>query len=248
MSQQVRVERELVFAGASDYLANIKGNPSFDKVVLYDDFLGDVLADEWAPSGDNGGTEAITAGSGGTVTLTTGAVDDDRSILASGLNWYCAQNPVVEIRAKINNIASAGIVLGFNDAITEADNALPFEITAAAATLVNGKCTDGVAFIFDTDGSVDKWYMAATKADAEGTPVITAYAPVAATYETFRIALNTAGSATFYRNGALVGFQKTCITTTAPLCIFMGLISRSAGARILTVDYVKAWQDRTPNA
>ncbi len=243
--QQLKVNRALEFVGDANYLANIKGNPSFDKVVFYDDFLGDALDARWAPSGDNGGTEAITAGTGGTATLTTGATDDDRSILASDLNWYCAQNPVVEIRAKINTITTAGIVLGFNDAITEANDTMPFEITAAAATLVNGKCTDGVAFVFDTDGSVDKWYMAATKADAEGTPVITAYAPVAATYETFRIALNTLGDATFYRNGALVGRQPACITTTAPLCIFMGLISRSAGARILTVDYVKAWQDRS---
>lgn len=241
-----RIGRKIKFVGDANKKANVGGNFSLSKVTLYDDFLGDVLADEWTPSGNNGGTEAITAGSGGTVTLTTGGTDDDRSILSGGLNWYCAKNPVMEVRCKVDRITGVGINIGFNDAVTEGDNVLAASLDAGVATQTAGMSDDNALFLFDTDGSPDYWYYAAGKATAKGVPVVIGTTtPGADTYHTYRIALDTLGNARFYVDGLAVGFLAACITTTDPLCPFVGVINRAnTGAVILAIDYIKCWQDR----
>jgi hypothetical protein len=317
MSQQIRVEKSLQF---KDF-ATIGGNPSFTKNVIYDDFLGAALdAGRWVFAGDNGGTEAITVAQGGTVTLTTGATDNDRSLLASPLNFLCSKNPVIEARIKVSAATTVGLNFGFNDATTEGNDALAAEITGVALT--NAKSTDFVGFVYDTDGTNDFWHVAATKADTEGTPVLAkavgqvmngttrvdpaplkinagsnsvtvgvgtflielpggAYgtatqgtatvtgSPVSltpgintitttdggtvtivhglvpsTTFHTLRVELDTSGNATFYHDGVAVGRLAACVTTTAPLCAFLGVIARTTSARVLTVDYIKAWQDR----
>lgn len=317
MSQQIRVEKALQF---KDF-ATIGGNPSFSKNVIYDDFLGIALdAERWVFAGNNGGTEAITVAQGGTATLTTGATDDDRSILASPLNFLCSKNPVIEARIKVSAATTIGVNFGFNDASTEGNDALAAEITGTALT--NARSTDFVGFVYDTDGTNDFWHVAATIANAEGTPVLAkavgrvmngttrisggpvtinagsntvtvgigtflvdlpvgAYgtatqstatvtgSPVSltpglntitttaggtvviahglvpsTTFHTLRVELNALGDATFYHDGVAVGKLTTCVTTTAPLCAFLGVIARTTSARVLTVDYIKAWQDR----
>jgi len=321
--QKLLVGNKLQFRGDANNTDNIIGNFSKKKMVIYDDFTGIALdAGRWVFAGNNGGTEAITAAQGGTVTLTTGATDDDRSLLATPLIFKCAQNPIIEARLKVSALTTIGINFGFNDATTEGDNALAMEITAAA--IVNGKNTDGAMFIYDTDATTDVLYYGATKNDTEGTPTKVASnailfcgtgglsggspvylnpgsttitsnktgtyyidlppgcsgtatqstatlsgSPVTlnagrntltvsavgtvtilfgqiplTTFNTYRVALNAAGDAFFYINGKAVGTKPACITTTAALCGFMGVIARTTSARVLTVDYFKAWQDR----
>ena len=324
MSQQLVVDKSLKLKGAANYSNNILGNFSEKKLVLYDDFVGIALdTGRWVSANDNGGTEAITVATNGTVTLTTGATDNDRSLLASPLNFLCAKNPIIECRLKVSAATTVGINFGFNDATTEGDDVLAMELTAGAATLVNGKTSNGAMFVYDTDGSVDYWYAAGTKADTEGTPIVvpskaiiengTAYvsgqpktlttgsntvtvrttgtvfvtlpagcagtatdgtgtftesvatlvpgvntltctaigtvtivvgpAP-STTFEVLRVGLDTVGNATFWRNGLVAGFLPACITAATPLCLFLGVIARTTSARVLTVDYIKAWQDR----
>jgi len=321
MSQQLLIDKALKIKSRTD---NIEGNYSPEKMVLYDDFTGIALdAERWVFAGNNGGTEAITAGTNGTVTLTTSTSDNDRSIIASPLNFLCAKNPVIEACFKVSAATTVGINFGFSDATTEGDNVLAMELAAGA--LVNAKATDCVGFVFDTDDTYDHWYYGATKADTEGTPALakaTAWITSATNNATnpfsypvspgsntitttaagsiyidlpvgctgtftdgtgtftgsvisltagrntvvctvagtgtlvwgytpsttnmiYRVALDTLGNANFYINGNFVGRLATCVTTTAPLCVFLGVISRAgSAARVLTVDYVKAWQDR----
>lgn len=240
----LRIGRKLEFSREANRQENIYGNPSYEKCVLYDDFLGGAVKGDWVEGEANGGTIAQAALQGGALTMTTGATIDDNAELAHGIQWSGTKSAVFEARVKVDVITTVAMVVGFNDSAAEGNDVLPFEITAGAATLVNGKTTNGVAFIFDTDGSVDYWYMAATKADAEGTPVVTAYAPVADTYEIFRIELDTSGNATFYRNGIAIGYQAACITAATLLTPYIGVMARTTSARVLTVDYVKCWQDR----
>lgn len=63
-------------------------------------------------------------------------------------------------------------------------------------------------------------------------------------WETLRVQLTPAGDAQFYRNGKCVGGLPACTTAAAPFCAFLGVLTRTTGAKVLTVDYVKAWQDR----
>ena len=317
MSQQVVVNKNLVL----DDFAVIKGNYNTEKMCLDDHFTGATLDTErWVAASNNGGTEAITAGSGGTATLTTSTTDDDRSIIASNLIFLCARKPIVEARFKVSAATTVGINFGFNDATTEGNDALAMELTAAALT--NAKTTDGVMFVYDTDGTYDHWYCAAVDTDVEGTPVLAKSvgyinngtarlngggpqvltagtntitldgvgtyfidlpvgatgtatdgtatvtgSPVAltagrntitatdagtvtivqgltpgTTYQTLRIELDATANATFYFNGEAVGRLAACTTTTAPLCAFLGVISRAGtAARAVTIDYIRAW-------
>lgn len=323
MSQQIIVDKTLKFKGRANIDPNIEGNASYKKLVISDDFTGAALdAGRWVFAGDNGGTEAIAAGTNGTVTLTTGATNDDRSIIASPLIFLCAKNPVIEARVKVSAATLVGINFGFNDATTEGNDALAAEITAAA--MVNAKSTDCAMFIYDTDATIDHLYVGATDTDVEGAPVLaqavgyafngTGYLqngariqmlpgstvltmqttgtlyielPVGCTgtltdgtgtftgsvisltaglntiactaagtatvvwgrtpgttYQTWRVGLDSGGNATFWVNGEAVGRLADCVTKTAPLCAFLGVITRTTAARVLTVDYIRAWQDR----
>jgi len=241
MTQRINVERKLNFRGSAESNPNVFGNIWNDKVIYFDDFLGDVLRDEWTPSGNNGGTEAITAGTGGTVTLTTTSTSEDRSILAGGLNWYPAQNPAFFARVQVDNIATVGINIGLTDAVTEANDHLAFEISTA--TIVD-TCTDGVSWVFDTDATAKYWHYCNTKDSTQGG---TSYgvAPVNATYAVLGVSIDSDGNATFWYNGQQVGYKASAVTSTTPLCPFMGVIARTSAARILTVDYVALFQDRS---
>jgi hypothetical protein len=218
----------------------VEGNISFKKCVFYDDFLGDLLADEWAPTNANGGTEAITAASGGTLTLTTATTDHDRSIIGTALNWYPAQNCIMEARVKVDSIADVGIFVGFSDAVTEANDTVPFNING---TTVEDTATNGVGFCYSTDATTDKWYIVNTNAGTQGGTIM-ANAPVAATYETFRVAVDAAGNATYYRNDALVGYKALAVATTSTFSPVLSCITHTTAAKVLSVDYVKCWQDR----
>lgn len=252
MSNQLRVGRKIIFNGAADqgyamgYQANVDGKFNLAMVTFYDDFMGDLLADEWQPTVNLGGVCAINAAANGTVRLTSNTADDDKAELALGLNWYAQQACCMEARIKVDNITTVGINVGFSDAVAEADDQVAFEISAA--TIVD-RCSDGVAFVFDTDATTDVWYMCNTKAGTQAGTAITGVAPVNATYEVFRIDLDTSGNATFWRNGVCVGAKAAAVTTTTALTPYIAVISRAGSAsRNLDVDYVKAWQLRAESS
>lgn len=244
MSQQVKVERDLVFAGAANYTDNIEGNPSTTKVVYYNDFLtaGADETNDVAINESHGGSGAISAAVGGTYRLTTSTTDNDKAELALELCWEAAKACVMEARVKVDAITTVGMVVGFSDAKSEADNQVAFEISGA--TIVD-RCTDGVAFCFDTDASNVYWYCCQTKAGTQ-TGTDTSIAPVAATYEVLRVELDTSGNAVFYRNGVKVANIASAVTTTTDMTPYIAVISRAGtAARNMDVDYIKAWQNRT---
>jgi hypothetical protein len=321
--EQLNVGKSLTFVPGSP-LPNIEGNWSTKKMVMYDDFTGLALdTGKWVYAGDNGGTEAITEAQGGTVTLTTGATDDDRSLFATPLIFLAAQKPIIEARFKVSASTTVGLNFGFFNETTVGDNELWMEINAGAATLANAKSDDCVGFVYDTDGTPDVWRYAANKAGTEGTPVnvpcygvvtsgtaqlansplkvvsgvttltiqktgtfyvtlpdgctgtlanatgtftgstitfatgttavvctvvgtatLTVGAIPTTSWETLRIALDASANAAFWRNGVYLGGLRACTTAATPLCAGFGIIARTTSARVLTVDYFKAWQDR----
>ncbi len=238
--QQVRVERKIVLAGVASHLPNIEGNICPEKVIDFDNFQGDLLADEWNTNTAHGGTVAIAAISGGAMRLSSSTTDNDKAESARGIMFKAAKNAAIEARLKVDAITTVGIVMGFVDAVAYSDNQVAFEISGS--TIVD-RCTNGVAWVFDTDATDKYWYYCNTIATVQlGTSI--AIAPVAATWERFRIMLDTAGNATFYRNGVLKGHVPLAITTTTLLCPYFAVISREgAAARVLDVGKYMAWQD-----
>ena len=248
MGQQVKVARSLKFTEYANTVRNIEGIPMTAKVILDDHFLdASTVYKGWLERETNGGTIAVGTALGGDITMTTDGSDNGCAELYRVAHFSASKNCGMEARISLNTITLAGINVGFVDAVHAVDNQINFEITAGAATLVNGRATNGAAFVFDTDGTPDYWYCAAVNADTEGTPVaaVGSLAPVAATYARLRVQLDSSGNATFYYNGIAVGFLSACLAyaSTDMLTPYIGFIERSASARILTVDRVTVWQD-----
>ncbi len=248
MSQQVRVEQDIVFAGRAAYTANIKGNPMPEKVILHDHFIAAPSEQDWVEEGTNGGTIAQAAANGGTVTLTLGGANDDVAEFSHAAQWSAAKNAVVEARVKIDDITNVGVNIGWIDADMSTNDQIGFEITGTA--LVNARATDGAVFVFDTDGSNDVWYVAATKANTEGTPATftgqtngATTAPVNGAYANLRVELNSDGDATFYYNGEAVGFLPTAVTVATLQCPYVANIAREGTAKVATIDRITCWQD-----
>jgi hypothetical protein len=114
--------------------------------------------------------------------------------------------------------------------------------SAASANTITTNATDGVGFFFDTSMTADTWWLAGVANDVDATHQNTGYAPVADTYETFRIELGTDGSAHFYRNGVLVGTKMTgAVTATVALTpVIAGFNRDTSNTPTITADYVYA--------
>jgi hypothetical protein len=223
-------------------VANVSGNFNLDKVTYADDFGGSDINAYWTQSDDNGGTVAIGGGSGGTVTLTTDANDDDRAIITGSLNWLPTKNPVMEARVKVARITDGSFGVGFTDATTEGDNLQPFSVSG---TTVTDTASNGAAIVFDTDATTDYFWVVNTKANTQGGNILpSTCVPVADTYINLRVALDSTGAATYYIDGVEVGYKAAATTASTLLCPYVSVINRAGAALVATVDYIKIWQDR----
>jgi len=245
MGQQVPVYRELDFRGYANQTGNIKGNPMYQKVFFTDHFIADADESDWVEEDTNGCTTTHSAANGGLTILTLGAVLSDCGEFSHTAQWSASKNCVMEARIHSDIITLVGINAGWVSADMSSNDVIAFQITGGAATLSTGPTNDGAAFVFDTAGSVDVWYCAATKATVDGTPIAATgtRAPVASTFQNLRVALNSDGDATFYFNGDAVGFLPTCITAGTLLTPYCAVISRTTAARVLSIDRITCWQD-----
>lgn len=189
---------------------------------------------------DTDSTVAIGAGG---VVMTTQATDTKTATIAcGGLFIRPADNPVVEFRFQINNIATVAMFAGFHDATAENTSLLPFSITAATLT---DTATDAAGFLFDTLQTADYWNIVNTNNGTEAfTQLASTYVPVNATDVTLRVALNAAGDAEYFYNGASVGTKALAVATTGLFCPFFGIRNNTTAARIATLRRVSLWMDQ----
>jgi len=219
---------------------------TLDQVVMFDDFLGDVLDVEWRTADTGSGSSAdavISAGANGTIVMVTGTADNGYSALSRELNFQGQLNCVLAARIKVDDIAAVKMEIGFTDAHDDAGavNTLATYSTTA---------TDWVGWIFDTDDTA-YWQATGVDSNTEATKIEPSIAPVAATYETLIVALEDT-TAHFYRLDAN-GYQTYrsapmtgACTKDVSLTPWVFVQSREASdSKTLTVDYVKAWQRRT---
>lgn len=220
-----------------------------NKCISFDDFLGDVLADQWnAPTkGTDAQTvaPAITAAAGGTVTMVTG--DDAAADMAtngvalnSELNWKAGQgNLVLEARVKVSAITAVQLFVGFTDT-----KALEFPVNVGAADALTTTATDAVGFTFDTGADTDKIWLVGVANNTDATAQNSALAYVADTYKILRVEVTDAGVATFYIDNTQVGTAMTgAVTTTVALTPVVAAYS-GAASRTVTVDYIMVSADR----
>ena len=224
---------------------------TLDQVVVFDDFVGDVLSVEWQTADTGSGSSAdavISAGANGTIVMVTGTADNGFSAISRELTFQGQLNCVLAVRLKINDVADAKIEVGFTDAHDDGTNGAVSTLGTYSTT-----ATDWVGWIFDTEdtGNATKWQATGVDSNTEATKIEDELAPVAATYETLIVALEDT-TAHFYRLDAN-GYQtyKSAPMTGAcskdvSLTPWVFVQSReSSDSKTLTVDYIKAWQRRT---
>jgi len=215
----------------------------FGKVKLFDDFLGDVIADQYstgAETGGSGGSTAITAAVNGVLRITTDdQTDGDRIALTYQLNWKASDGGMI-MEARLKNVTAITLrtlFVGFTDVLAASTIVeMPIEMLAAALTTT---ATDAVGFMYDTASTNDTWYCVGVKADNDATEVDTTIAPVAGTYQTLRVAVSADGHADFFINGKYEGHVDNAITASVACTPIIALEAQGeAAAKIVDVDYI----------
>lgn len=216
-------------------------------VVLFDDFTqvaaGAPSATNWSLlEGTDSATssELVAAAKNGVLRLTTGDAGTgfaaDAAQIVNGLHWYASSDGLAfQARVKLSAITTCTAFIGFTDSVS-----LEQSILFATGTTFTTNATDACGFLFDTVSTNDTWYLTGVANDVDATMQDTTFAPVADTYETFRVELTATGKATFYRNGLQVGTSMSgAVTPTIALTptIYVSKLSVTA-SMTMDIDYV----------
>jgi len=201
-------------------------------LVYYDDFLGDVLRDEWAVSNAGGGDEtdfAIVDGINGTAVGTTGLAAVDRYVqLDWGTfeNFHAGLHAGIEARLKVDDVTSVEIEFGF---YKDADEyaLLYVDVSDKTDASIYAKASlSGGAGATDNDTTEDL---------ANGTYVV------------LQIQTFDDGSVKYYVDGTLKRTDpaSTIATSTQLMRPHFKINNEATAARSMTIDYVKIWQERS---
>lgn len=220
--------------------------PSPEVVSLFDDFLGDVIADQWnlLEGTDSATTDAaiLAGGIGGVLRLTTGdagtGLAADMVQITQALQWQASNGGLAfEARFKMSAITTCYAFLGFTDLATTLE--APIE-SAASADTITTNASDAVGFMFDTRMATDNWWLVGVAGNTDATAQNSGYAPVADTYATFRIEVNTSGAAKFFYNGVKIGsVMSGALTAATDLTPTIALSKTSVTASMTgDLDYV----------
>jgi hypothetical protein len=205
----------------------------------------------WNVNTVNSGAAAINVATGGTARLTTGAADNDYVELATPLVWKAGKVCTVEARIALNDAAHTAWAFGLSDAVSEAagegegegegESGRRLAITYST-TVLTSTASDFAGFFWDPDGTTDVLRAVCVKANVDGTVVSTSTVLGNGVYHIYRVDLSAAGAVTYWLDGICIGGQEAGITTTAPLCGYVGFMNREAAANTLDIDYIRVWQ------
>lgn len=247
-------KRRLISKGG--FLSGDHGNqialPSPSYVSYFEDFLGDVVPDQInAIEGTDSATSdcAILAGGiGGVMRLTTGdagtGLAADLEQITWSLQWQASNGGLVfQTRLKMSAITTCYAFVGLTDLAASLEGPV---VSAASADTITTNATDAVGFMFDTRMATDTWWLVGVAADVDATLQNTGFAPVADTYATFRVEVDTDGVANFFYNGAHVGNAMSGALTAATDLTPTIAVSKTSVAASMTmdVDYVHVGMTR----
>ena len=144
-----------------------------------------------------------------------------------------------ETRIKVDVITSVIINVGLTD--TSALE-IPFELGAADA--ITSTATDAVCFVFDTGAATDNWHAIGVKNGTDTAATNSGSAPVAATWQKFRIEVDSNGTATFLLNDKYVAKLANAVTVGTDLTPVVVVVADNTTSKLLDVDYVHVSVDR----
>lgn len=245
---------EFRFTGAVWVMAGF-GNlrPGLTSLIeMKDDFLGDEINGYWWQGALGTDTNVRNATMradqvSGVIRMTTGS-DVGGTMALNGvqlhgqLNWRANKGGLVwEGRVALDVITNVALFIG----LTDQRAALEMPFTLAAGDALTSNATDAVGVLFDTAADTDNWWLVGVSADIDAAKQNTAVAPVAATFETWRIEVSATGVATFYRNGVLVGVAMGgALTASTQLTPVIAAFSRTNASRNVDVDEITVQQQR----
>lgn len=209
----------------------------FGKVKYFDDFTGVAIdtTNDWNGVG-TGDTIAINAQNNGAVRLTTHTDDNDSSRLASMCVLNASKGPIV-MEARVTQVTDSegrGFFIGFTDDATTEETPISISGTTVTTTASNA-----VGFYFDTDATTDTIRFGGVATDVDSTQVDTGIAIAdAGTWTTFRVAVDTDGSAVGSINGKEVARVQNAVTANTDLCATVLIKNSDAAAAIMDVDYI----------
>lgn len=217
------------------------------RVMLFDDFLGDVLADQYSGnSGADGADPAIVAAANGECHLVSGSgatsAAANASSLTHGLNWKAANGKMfMEARVSLSALTGGHLFIGFTDVLASGTCEIPF--TMATATLTSN-ATDAVGFFYDDAATSTNFQVAGVKADTDQSGDLTNNA-ADTSYHIFRVEVDEDGHAKFYIDGVLVYGLANAVTASVALtpCVVCS-VAASGDAKTGKVDYLFVGQDR----
>ncbi len=212
----------------------------FGKVKVFEDFRGPAVdtTNIISVNSENSGTTAVSIAEDGVQALVTGATSGNRSATGLALNWYCNHGGLIfEARVKnITAITARALYIGISDVAPATTLENPIEMSGSTLTTT---ATDAAGFMYDTDATIGDWYCVSVKNGSDGTPYDTAIVPAAAaTYQTFRVVLNSDGDADFFIDGKFVKTITDAVTATVALCAYICLETRASAAKTAHVDYI----------
>lgn len=220
-------------------------------IEFFDDFDGWTMSPKWdALTGTDPAVQVVTVLAdqiGGVGRLITGA-DAGGTMALNGsqmnaqLNWRSSQGGLAwEARVALSAITGVALFIG----LTDQDTVLEMPFTLAAGNVLTSNATDAVGVLFDTNADTDNWWLVGVAADIDAAKQNSAVAPVAGAFETWRIELDANGTATFYRNGTLIGAaMASSVTPAAKLTPVVAGFARGAASRNIDVDFVRVQAQR----
>lgn len=234
--------------------------PSHDVCALFDDFLGDLLADEWAVvTGDTGtaSTRALVTGTNGVFRIqnevTPLAAPGENHAITQGLfkNWKPNASPNgrdgnlrMVARVKIeaaSTVKRQNVFIGFSDS---GGAEMPAYDTGGG---VISNAADLVGFLLGPNGSQGlKWQLVSAKStagDSGDQLVVSTVSAQSNIWQTFEIdwranPSDTGGRATFYINGKAVGSIDSPVGSAVALTPWVGFWQQDTGQRFLDIDYI----------
>lgn len=249
------IARDGFVAGGDDRPAIVlPGCPTH--VALFDDFLGDLVADEWAfVEGDTGFTGAVETGTGGIFRIlssnTGGVAPTANGALTQGLfkNWKAnmggpkAGRLRLTARVKLENITRTAdrihAFIGFSDS---GGAEMPAYDTGAG---IISNAADLVGFLFAPGGDTG-WSLISVKStagDSGDQLVVAGVGPTANTYTTLEVEVrsglsDTGGRAHFWIDGVKRGTIDSPVGSAIALTPWLGFWCQDTGDQFFDIDYV----------
>lgn len=232
--------------------ASLSAVGSAGKVVMFDDFLGDVLADQWnyVEGTDASPTDGavLAGGIGGVVRMSMGdagtGLAADQAQLTTALQWQASNGGLAaETRVKISALLNSYLFFGFTDQAGTLEGPVT---SAASVDTITTNASDAVGIMYDNRMTTKNFWGVGVKGDVDAVAQNLGVGPVADTYARLGVFVDAVGRASFSIDGVSVGtVMLSALTPAADLTPVITVANTSGTvAKTADVDYVAVSMNR----